>query len=125
LYSHKLKKYPFVGLISASVLTILPFFAIFVYYKNFSNIIFAHATFLFFVLLLRQLIKDLGSLRGAVANNYTTFPIKYGERKTRKMGILFVVLTFFPTYILVNFLTKSVLNVALFKSVEPSLQTIM
>jgi 4-hydroxybenzoate polyprenyltransferase len=58
---------------------------------------------LFFVLLLRQLLKDLSSLRGAVANNYTTFPIKYGERKTRKLGILFVVLTFFPTYILVNY----------------------
>jgi 4-hydroxybenzoate polyprenyltransferase len=103
LYSHKLKKHPFVGLISASVLTILPFFVIFIYYQNFSKIIFSHATFLFFVLLLRQLLKDLSSLRGAVANNYTTFPIKYGERKTRKLGILFVVLTFFSTYILVNY----------------------
>jgi len=103
LYSHKLKKHPFIGLISASVLTISPFFAIFVYYKNFSKIIFVHATFLFFVLLLRQLIKDLGSLRGAVANNYITFPVKYGERKTRKLGIFFILLTFFPAYILVNY----------------------
>ena len=46
-YSHKLKKYPFTGLISATVLTILPFFAVFVYYKNFSKIIFVHAIFLF------------------------------------------------------------------------------
>jgi len=103
LYSHKLKKHPFIGLVSASVLTISPFFAIFVYYKNFSKIIFVHATFLFFVLLVRQLIKDLGNLRGAVANNYTTYPVKYGERKTRKLGIFFIFLTFFPTYILVNY----------------------
>jgi 4-hydroxybenzoate polyprenyltransferase len=103
LYSHKLKKHPFIGLISASVLTISPFFAIFVYYKNFSKIIFVHATFLFFVLLLRQLIKDLENLRGAVANNYTTFPVKYGERKTRKLGIFFIISTFFPTYVLVNY----------------------
>jgi len=103
LYSHKLKKHPFIGLVSASVLTISPFFAIFVYYKNFSKIIFVHATFLFFVLLLRQLIKDLGNLRGAVANNYSTYPVKYGERKTRKLGIFFILLTFFPTYILVNY----------------------
>lgn len=102
-YSHKLKKHPFIGLISASVLTILPFFAIFVYYGNFSKIIFVHAAFLFFILLLRQLLKDLGSLRGAVANNYITFPVKYGERKTRKLGILFIVLNFFPAYILVNY----------------------
>ena len=103
LYSHKLKKHSFIGLISASVLTIAPFFAIFVYYKNFSKIIFVHATFLFFVLLLRQLLKDLGNLRGAVANNYITFPVKYGERKTRKLGIFIIVLTFFPAYILVNY----------------------
>ena len=103
LYSHKLKKHPFIGLVSASVLTISPFFAIFVYYKNFSKIIFVHATFLFFILLLRQLIKDLGNLRGAVANNYSTYPVKYGERKTRKLGIFFILLTFFPTYILVNY----------------------
>jgi len=103
LYSHKLKKHPFIGLVSASVLTISPFFAIFVYYKNFTKIIFVHASFLFFVLLLRQLIKDLGNLRGAVANNYSTYPVKYGERKTRKLGILFIILTFFPTYVLMNY----------------------
>ena len=39
-YSHKLKKYPLMGLFSASILSILPFFAIFIYYKNFSEIIF-------------------------------------------------------------------------------------
>lgn len=102
-YSHKLKRLPFIGLLSVSILTILPFFAIFIYYKNFSKIIFVHATFLFCVLLLRQLIKDLENLRGAVANNYTTFPVKYGERKTRKLGILIILLTFLPAYILFNY----------------------
>jgi len=103
LYSHKLKKYPFIGLISASVLTISPFFAIFVYYKNFSKIIFVHASFLFLVLLLRQLIKDLENLRGAIVNNYTTFSVKYGERNTRKLGIVFIIFTFFPVAILLNY----------------------
>lgn len=46
LYSHKLKKYPLTRLISASVLALWPFFAIFVYFKNFSTIIFTHALFL-------------------------------------------------------------------------------
>lgn len=103
LYSHKLKKHPFIGLISVSVLTILPFFTIFVYYKNFSKIIFVHALFLFLVLLLRQLIKDLENLRGAIVNNYMTFPVKYGERKTRRLGIVFIMLTFFPVIILLNY----------------------
>ena len=103
LYSHKLKKHPFIGLISVSILTILPFFTIFVYYKNFSKIIFVHALFLFLVLLLRQLIKDLENLRGAIVNNYMTFPVKYGERKTRRLGIVFIMLTFFPVIILLNY----------------------
>ena len=103
LYSHKLKKHPFIGLITASVLTILPFFAIFVYYKNFSKIIFAHALFLFLILLIRQLIKDLENLRGSVANNYMTFPVKYGERKTRRLGIFFIIFTIFPVFILFNY----------------------
>ena len=102
-YSHKLKKFPFVGLLAASVLTILPFFAVFIYYKNFTKIIFVHASFLFFVLLLKQLIKDLSNLRGAFVNNDLTFPVKYGERKTRKLGILFVLLTFIPAYGLANY----------------------
>ena len=33
-YSHKLKKYPFIGLLSATTLTILPFFVIFLYLAN-------------------------------------------------------------------------------------------
>jgi 4-hydroxybenzoate polyprenyltransferase len=103
LYSHKLKKYPFIGLLSAATLTILPFFAIFVYYKNFSKIIFVHATFLFLILLVRQLIKDLENLRGDIANNYTTFPVRYGERNTRRLGIYIIVATLVPVLILLNY----------------------
>ena len=42
-YSHKLSKFPLAGLLSSTVLSLLPFFVIFVYYRNFSNIIFVHA----------------------------------------------------------------------------------
>ena len=77
-YSHKLKKHPFTGLISATVLTILPFFAVFVYFKNFSKIIFVHAIFLFLVIMVRELIKDLENIKGAIANNYKTFTVAYG-----------------------------------------------
>jgi len=100
LYSHKLKKHPFIGLLFVTVLTILPFFAVFLYYKNFSKIIFIHATFLFLVLLLRGLIKDLENIRGAIGNNYTTFPVKYGERKTRKLGIVIILSTLIPAVVL-------------------------
>jgi len=39
-YSHKLKKMPIIGNLTSAILTILPFFAIFMYYKNFDLVIF-------------------------------------------------------------------------------------
>ncbi|APG66281.1 ubiquinone biosynthesis protein UbiA [Tenacibaculum todarodis] len=99
-YSHKLKKYPFIGLLSATILTILPFFVVFVHYKNFSKIIFVHAFFLFLVIMIRELIKDLENIKGAIANNYNTFTIKYGEQKTKRFAILLLFLTLIPVVIL-------------------------
>lgn len=102
-YSHKLKKMPFMGLISATILTILPFFAIFIYYKNFSKIIFVHAIFLFLVIMVRELVKDLENIKGALANNYKTFTIAYGEQKTKQLSILLLFLTLFPVVILFSY----------------------
>jgi 4-hydroxybenzoate polyprenyltransferase len=101
-YSHKLKKYPLMGLVSATMLTILPFFAIFVYYKNFSNIIFVHAIFLFLVIMVRELIKDLENIKGAIANNYRTFSVVHGEQKTKKLSIFLLFSSFFPIAILLR-----------------------
>ena len=102
-YSHKLKKHAFTGLISATVLTILPFFAVFVYYKNFSKIIFLHAIFLFLVIMVRELIKDLENIKGALANNYKTFSVVYGEVKTKQLSLLLLLFTFLPITILFRF----------------------
>ena len=103
LYSHKLKRYPLTGSISATVLTILPFFAVFVYFKNFSKIIFVHAIFLFLVIMVREFIKDLESIKGAVANNYDTFPVVYGEKRTKQLSILLIGLTLFPAVVLFTY----------------------
>ncbi|PCI36146.1 MAG: ubiquinone biosynthesis protein UbiA [Flavobacteriaceae bacterium] len=101
-YSHKLKKYPLVSMFSAAVLALLPFFAVFVYYKNFSEVIFVHASFLFFLLLIRELVKDLEKIKGDVVQNYQTIPIKYGEYFTKMLLTLLVVLTLNPIYFLLN-----------------------
>jgi 4-hydroxybenzoate polyprenyltransferase len=102
-YSHKLKRYPLTGLISVTVLTILPFFAVFVYFKNFSKIIFVHAIFLFLVIMIRELIKDLENMRGAVASNYKTFPIAYGERNTKYLSVFLLTLTLGPVIFLLSY----------------------
>ena len=102
-YSHKLKKFAFTGLISASMLTILPFFAVFIYFKNFSKVIFVQAVFLFLVIMVRELIKDLENIKGAFASNYTTFPVVYGERKTKQLSLFLLVLTVFPVGVLLRY----------------------
>jgi 4-hydroxybenzoate polyprenyltransferase len=102
-YSHKLKKYPLTGLFSAAVLAILPFFAVFVYFKNFSEIIFTHAAFLFFILLIRELIKDLERLKGDFIQNYQTITVKYGEHFTKLLITLLAILTLNPIYFLLKY----------------------
>lgn len=102
-YSHKLKKYPLAGLFSAAILAILPFFAVFVYYKNFSEIIFTHAAFLFFILLIRELIKDLEGIKGDFIHNYQTIAVKYGEHFTKILITILVFLTLNPIYFLLKY----------------------
>lgn len=90
LYSHKLKKILFIGNAVAAVLAITPFFGVFVYYRNLELVIFVHAAFLFLLLFIRELIKDLSSLQGDLVLNYNTIPVVFGER-TAKFIIAFLV----------------------------------
>ena len=101
-YSHKIKKYPIIGNLMAAFLAVLPFFGILLYYKNFYEVIFFHACFLFFLLLIREMIKDLENLKGDLANGYQTIPILYGETTSKKIITCLLFLTVIPVYFLVN-----------------------
>jgi 4-hydroxybenzoate polyprenyltransferase len=101
LYSHRLKKKLIIGNLTSAILTITPFFIIFVYYKNFDAVIFVHATFLFLIISIRELVKDLENIKGDLALGYQTIPIKYGELTSKKMITFLTVLTLFPGYLLV------------------------
>ncbi|MBC7524169.1 MAG: geranylgeranylglycerol-phosphate geranylgeranyltransferase [Flavobacterium sp.] len=101
-YSHKLKKYPIIGNLTASILAILPFFAILLYYKNLYPQIFAHASFLFLLILIREIIKDLENIKGDIANNYRTIPVKFGDTFAKKIITLLTILTVVPIYFLVE-----------------------
>ncbi len=89
-YSHKIKKKPVVGNLTSAILTITPFFAIFLYYKNFSSLIFVFGFYLFLVLSMRELIKDLQNLKGDLLQNYKTIPVVYGEKYAKLMIIVLV-----------------------------------
>ena len=109
-YSHKLKKLPFVGNLTSAILTITPFFAIFIYYKNFETVIFVHATFLFLIISMRELTKDLENIKGDLAQNYHTIPIVYGERVSKIMLTVLSLLTLIPTLLLVRYFNVGHMN---------------
>jgi 4-hydroxybenzoate polyprenyltransferase len=102
LYSHKLKRIPFLGNLVSAILAITPFFAVFVYYKNFETVIFVHAVFLFLLILARELIKDLESMAGDMAQNYKTIPILYGQKTSKLLIGLLALLTLIPAYLLIT-----------------------
>ncbi|MES2812506.1 MAG: geranylgeranylglycerol-phosphate geranylgeranyltransferase [Bacteroidota bacterium] len=101
-YSHKLKKYPIIGNLTASLLAVLPFFGILLYFKNFYYVIFAHATFLLLLILIREMIKDLENIKGDVANDYQTIPVRFGEKISKQIITLLTIGTIIPVYVLVE-----------------------
>ncbi len=113
-YSHKIKKYPLVGNLTAAIMAVVPFFAILLHYYNsltFEEIenrkghfavIFAHASFLLLLLLVREMIKDLENIKGDLANDYKTIPILYGEDVSKKIITALTVMTAVPVYVLID-----------------------
>lgn len=101
-YSHKVKKFTAIGNVMAVLMAILPFFAILLYYKNFYSVIIAHACFLFLLLLIREMIKDLENVKGDLANGYNTIPITYGETVSKKIITFLTIATVFPVYVLIE-----------------------
>ena len=101
LYSHRLKKILFLGNLVASILTITPFFVIFIYYKNFETVIFIHATFLYLMIVMRELVKDLENMQGDLAQNYRTIPLVYGEKWSKFFLAVCTILAIIPIYLLI------------------------
>lgn len=102
-YSHRLKKQPITGNIVSAILSVTPFFAIFIYYQNFELVIFAHAIFLFLLISMRELTKDLENLKGDLALNYRTVPVVYGEKLSKTMLTIMTVLTIISAIALILF----------------------
>jgi 4-hydroxybenzoate polyprenyltransferase len=101
-YSHKVKKFVVIGNLMATLMAILPFFALLLYYKNFYEVIICHATFLFLLILIREMIKDLENIKGDLANDYKTIPILFGELTSKKIITLLTILTVIPVFLLIE-----------------------
>ncbi len=95
-YSHKLKRLLFIGNLMAALLAVTPFFVVFMYYSNWYAVVFVHGTFLFLILTMRELIKDLENLRGDLVQNYRTIPVVFGERVSKFFYAGLTVFTIIP-----------------------------
>ncbi len=102
-YSHKLKRLPFIGNLTSAILMITPFFAIFIYYRNFETVIFFHAMFLFLIISMKELTKDLENIKGDLAQDYHTIPVVYGENVSKTMLTILAFLTLIPMLVLVTY----------------------
>lgn len=102
-YSHRIKKIVLVGNIVSGILSIIPFFAIFVYYHNFQKIIFVHAAFLYYLLLAKDFVKDLQNIKGDFALGYHTIATDYGERSSKHLITVLIGLTLVCIYFLTAF----------------------
>lgn len=102
LYSHKLKKITFIGNFVAAILALTPFFAVFVYYRNLDTVIFVHASFLFLVISMREIVKDLENMKGDLAQDYKTIPVVFGVKVSKGMLTLLAGLTLIPLFLLVT-----------------------
>ncbi|NNE32084.1 MAG: geranylgeranylglycerol-phosphate geranylgeranyltransferase [Winogradskyella sp.] len=101
MYSHRFKKQPMTGNVVSAILTVTPFFAIFIYYQNFELVVFAHAIFLFLLVSMRELTKDLENIKGDLALNYRTVPVVYGEKTSKLMLTVVALLTVVSAIVLI------------------------
>ena len=100
-YSHRLKRILFLNNLVASVITITPFFAVFLYYRNFDFVILVHASFLYLMILMRELVKDLENMKGDMVQGYRTIPIMYGENLSKMLLSILAILSMIPAYFLI------------------------
>lgn len=97
----------------AAFLAVLPFFGILLYYfkvegllENVSNekyyVITAHAAFLFILILIREMIKDLENIKGDIVSNYQTIPVILGEVFSKRIITFLVFCSIIPVYVLIE-----------------------
>lgn len=82
-YSHKINRFALIKNVYLIIIRVLPFFALLVYFDNFTFNLALHATFLTILLLITDIVKDLSSQKADLIYNYDSIPIKYGVDFTK------------------------------------------
>ena len=109
LYSHKLKKLPVLGNLTSAFLSITPFFAILLYFQNYNELIFILGFYLFLILSIRELVKDLENIKGDLALDYKTVPVVHGEKLTKQMITLLIGLNLIVTVLILYYFSMGLM----------------
>ncbi len=108
-YSHKLSRVAFINNLVNSILMIFPFLALFLFYENFSHFILFLSLFLFLIILIRDICKDLYTSKYDGLLNYKTLP--------NTIGII-------PTKVILDILLVFLILVSIHLTFEPHLHEI-
>ena len=98
LYSSIIKRLFWLSNLFSALLMILPFWAITLYFKNFEEVVFYLAGYLFFLILARDIVKDLESLKGDWTQRYQSLPVVFDSTKTKCIISIIILLSFIPNY---------------------------
>ena len=98
LYSSIIKRLFWLSNLFSALLMILPFWAITLYFKNYEEVIFYLAGYLFFLILARDIVKDLESLKGDWTQRYQSLPVVFDSTKTKWIISIIILLSFIPNY---------------------------
>lgn len=102
-YSHKLSKIFIVNNLTYVSLSLYPFFGLLVYYQHFSWKLFWMAAFLFLLLWIIDIMKDILTMRPDKLFGYSTIPLKIGVKNTTIVISLLLVLNALVAYLVVVF----------------------
>jgi 4-hydroxybenzoate polyprenyltransferase len=102
LYSSIIKRLFWLSNLFSAFLMIFPFWAITLYFGNFDKVIFYHASFLFLLILARDIIKDLENFKGDWVQRYQTLPIVFNINTTKWIISLCLLLCLIPNYFLLE-----------------------
>jgi len=101
-YSHKLSKILILNNITFVSLTLYPFFGMMVYYHTFSGKVFLMAVFLFVMLLMIDIVKDILTKNADKIFGYTTIPNTFGTRNAVNVVVALSVLLFTVSMLIIS-----------------------
>ena len=91
-YSHKINRFALIKNFYLVIIRVMPFFALLVYFDNFTFNLALHAIFVTILFLITDIVKDLTSQKADIIYNYDSIPIKYGIDFTKVLiaSLLFI-----------------------------------